>query len=205
MTGIDDGHGEEGLWSLVAARAEPGADKASIDRAARERFGEVTTVMFTDLVGFSLRAAEFGIMHFLQVIHEHERLMLPIVERRGGELVKRSADSLLLRFPAPVDAVDCAADMVAASAAHNRDRPPEERILIGMGIGHGEVLRARDGDLWGEEVNAASVLGEDCATAGEILITDAARSALGETRHRLTPVDHGPPGAATCYRVEPSG
>ncbi len=32
-------------------------------------------------------------------------------------------------------------------------------------------------DLWGQEVNAASKLGEDTAKAGEVLVTDAFRKA----------------------------
>lgn len=48
-----------------------------------------------------------------------------------------------------------------------------------MGIGCGRILRVGDHDVWGREVNAASRLGEDTARSGEILLTSAARAALG--------------------------
>jgi len=46
----------------------------------------------------------------------------------------------------------------------------------------GDVLRIGDSDVWGREVNAASKLGEDTAKSGEILVTGAARAALGDLK-----------------------
>ena len=49
-----------------------------------------------------------------------------------------------------------------------------------MGVGHGRVLKVGADDVYGQEVNAASKLGEDTARAHEILLTDAAKNAAGE-------------------------
>ena len=44
--------------------------------------------MFTDLSGFSRNTAKFGIIHFLQTIHEAERLLIPVIEEHDGILLK---------------------------------------------------------------------------------------------------------------------
>ena len=68
------------LWQLIEARTHPGADKKQIDERVWDLFGEDWAVMFTDLSGFSRHTAAFGIIHFLQVIFEKKRLLLPIVQ-----------------------------------------------------------------------------------------------------------------------------
>jgi class 3 adenylate cyclase len=78
--------------------------------------------------------------------------------------------------------------MQKACAQENQRRTPEEQLLLCVGIGFGKVLRVGDDDVWGREVNAASKLGEDTARAGEILITEGVRLALGtDSPHALTP------------------
>lgn len=175
---------ESRLWSLVARRCEPGADKADLDRRIWDLFGEDWAILWTDLTGFSRNVATFGITHFLQIIHEQKALFLPLVEKYDGVLVKIEADSLLLLFRRASSALDCAVAMRAATVGHNLSRPEEEHVLLCCGLGYGRVLRLGDSDVFGAEVNAASKLGEDVAGTGEILLTESARAAVG-TREGL--------------------
>jgi class 3 adenylate cyclase len=168
------------LWKLVEARMQPGADTTRIDARIWELFGDQRAIMFTDLVGFSRQVAQFGIIHFLQVILEQERLLLPIVEEHDGLLVKTEADSFLILFKTAGRAVECAIAMQRACQRVSASRPPEDRITLCVGIGHGPVLKIGDDDVYGHEVNLASKLGEDIAAGDEILVTTAARDATGE-------------------------
>jgi adenylate cyclase len=167
------------LWALIDERCQPGADVARIDQRIWDLFGEQWAVMFTDLSGFSRRVEEFGIIHFLQIIHEQHKILLPIVERHDGLLIKEEGDSLLILFRRPERALDCAIAMQRACRQVNERRKPEEHILLCVGLGFGKILRIADQDAWGREVNIASKLGEDTAKAGEILVTAAAHAALG--------------------------
>lgn len=167
------------LWKLIAERADASADVESIDQRIWDLFGEDWTVMFTDLAGFSRNVAEFGIVHFLQVIWEHQELLAPVIAAHDGLLLKTEGDSLIILFRRPRRALDCALAMQRACAQVNQRRKPEDQILLCVGIGHGHVLRIGDQDVWGQEVNAASKLGEDTAKAGEILVTGAMHDALG--------------------------
>src|SRR5690349_20512665 len=166
------------LWALIEERCQPGADAAKIDQRIWDLFGEEWAVMFTDLSGFSRRVEEFGIIHFLQIIHEQHKILLPIVERHDGLLVKEEGDSLLILFRRPERSLDCAIAMQRACRQVNERRKPEEHILLCVGLGFGKLLRIADQDAWGREVNLASKLGEDTAKSGEILVTAATRAAL---------------------------
>ncbi len=166
---------EQRLWRLIAERARAGADASAIDRRIWDLFGEPWAVMFTDLSGFSRQVEAFGILHFLQIIYEHKQLLEPCLSRHDGILIKTEADSLLVIFRRTESALRCAVEMQAALQEANRGRPPETQVLLCVGIGYGDILRIGDHDVYGQQVNAASKLGEDTAKATEILLTRAAR------------------------------
>jgi class 3 adenylate cyclase len=196
---IRTGHSQRRLEKLVAERTRPEADKEAIDRRIWDLFGERWAVMFTDLSGFSRRVAEFGIVHFLQVIHEAQRLLVPVLEEHDGILLKVEGDSMLVIFRRPASAAAAAVDMQKLLVAYNEDRLPEEKVLLCVGLGYGDMLRIADEDVFGAEVNAASKLGEDTAGPGEILVTTAVKRAL-ET-DRFEAIDGVPPGAEGAYRL----
>lgn len=170
---------EQRLWSLIGERAQSGADVAALDRRIWDLFGEPWAVMFTDLSGFSRQVETFGILHFLQIIYEHKQLLDPILARHDGILIKTEADSLLVIFRRTASALRCAVEMQRALDDANRHRPPETQVLLCVGIGYGEILRIGDHDVYGQQVNAASKLGEDTAKATEVLLTRAARDNAG--------------------------
>ena len=171
---------EARLWKLVEERTKQGADTKAIDRRIWDLFGETWAIMFTDLSGFSRQVAAFGIIHFLQVIYEQKQLLLPIVEAHDGILIKIEADSFMILFKSPGRALECGIAMQRTCQTVNLRRPPEEQIVLCLGVGYGELLKIGDADVYGLEVNLASKLGEDIARGNEILVTPAARAAVGE-------------------------
>lgn len=172
----------DALATLLAQRRQTGADRAAIDAAIYARFGRVQAVMFTDLVGFSRVVEAFGIVHFLQLIHESETLFMPLIAQHGGVCLKHEGDSLLVVFDTPPQALAAAKAMVKATVAANPGRAPEDRIEVCIGLGYGTVLRIDNDEVWGAEVNAASKLGEEIARGGEVLVTDTFRQAFANGR-----------------------
>jgi adenylate cyclase len=168
------------LWKLIEERTRASADTGAIDQRIWDMFGEEWAIMFTDVSGFSRQVAKFGIIHFLQIIFEQEKLLLPVVETHDGILVKVEADSFLILFKKPARAVACAVAMQRICHSINARRPPEEQIVLCVGIGHGRVLKIGDEDVYGNQVNLASKLGEDTAKGSEILVTPAAREVAGD-------------------------
>lgn len=190
------------LWKMIEERSQPGADVDRIDERIWDLFGEEWAVMFTDLSGFSRNVAQFGIIHFLQIIFEQKRLLLPIVARNDGILIKVEADSFLIIFKRVTSAVRCAIEMQHACQAYNAARLPEEQVLLCVGIGYGQILRIGDSDVYGHEVNASSKLGEDTAKANEILVTGAVATAISELEGTRTErIEIEVPGSHENYRV----
>jgi class 3 adenylate cyclase len=195
---------EERLEQLIEARLVPGADQRAIDERIWNLFGEQWAVMFTDLSGFSRGVAEFGIIHFLQVIHEAQRILVPCIDRHDGILLKSDGDSLLVIFRTARGALACSLAMQQASHEYNRARTPAEQVLLCVGLGFGPVLRIGDRDVYGAEVNAAAKLGEDTAKAHEILVTGAVRDAVAGAEPagvHFEPIDMAPPGAREAFRA----
>ena len=195
---------ERRLWELVAQRTRPGVDLKALDQRIWDLFGETWAVMFTDLSGFSRQVEKFGILHFLQIIHEHKKLLSPVIHRHDGILIKIEADSLIVIFRRTAAAVRCAVEMQKTLREFNRARTPETEILLCVGIGYGEMLRIGDLDVFGREVNAASKLGEDTAKSGEILITKAAvdsTRAVDGVEFEFEKVEAQVGGSAENYRV----
>lgn len=193
---------EERLQKLIEQRLAPGADKERIDAKIWDLFGEEWAILFTDLAGFSRDVARFGIIHFLQTIYESERLLIPIIEGRGGIVLESEGDSLLVIFRSVQEAIRAAIEMRAAARSYNEERTAEEQILLCAGLGFGRILRIGDADVFGAEVNAASKLGEDFAQAYDILVTESVqRAASGLDGIAFEEIPHVPPGATRAFRL----
>ncbi|MBF0103072.1 MAG: adenylate/guanylate cyclase domain-containing protein [Desulfobacterales bacterium] len=160
---------------LIEERLKPFADKKKIDVSIWEIFGEEWCVMFTDLTGFFYRVEKFDIIHFLQIIYESKRVIMPIIKSYNGILLKVEGDSFLVIFKSVQEALQCSIAIQRTLKEYNMDKPEEETILLGIGLGYGRVLRIGDTDVFGREVNIASKLGEDIAGPWEILVSDAVR------------------------------
>ena len=191
---------EDRIEKLITERLRPGADKAEVDARIWDLFGEEWAVMFTDLAGFSRGVASFGIIHFLQIIFESQRLLIPCIDAHDGILLKIEGDSMLVIFRNVAKAIDCALAMQRTCCEYSATRDEAEQIRLCVGLGFGGVLRIGDRDVYGCEVNAAAKLGEDVAKAQEILVTDAVRQMAGD-RHGFVPIDYVPPGAEAAFKL----
>lgn len=169
------------------------------DDAVWEAYGQTWCIMATDLSGFSRGVAEHGIVHYLRIIHESERLLLPVIERHHGMLLKVEGDSLFAIFAKPIDGLHAAVEMQIATRRHNQDKPERERVLLGIGLGYGRVLRIAEPEVYGNEVNSACILGETFAKSYEILVTQAVRDEVED--FAFEPFPQVPPGAGAAYRV----
>ena len=192
----------ERLTRLIKERLKPGADKKRIDERIWDLFGEDWCVMFTDLSGFSRRVAEFGIIHFLQTIHESERLLLPVIDSHDGFVLKVEGDSFLAIFRNARKCLQSALAMHQTVQDYNLDRLDEEKVLLCVGLGYGRMLRIGDTDVFGAEVNAASRLGEDLAQSGETLVTGAFLAQCGAVENvEFERLAQAPAGADSAYRI----
>ena len=76
----------------------------------------LTTVLFTDIVDSTRRAAELGDASWKKLLGEHDRLARSEVERHRGTLIDSTGDGLLGTFDGPARAVRCALAIGSAVA-----------------------------------------------------------------------------------------
>jgi adenylate cyclase len=126
------------------------------------------TVVFTDLEGFTKFTAREGDDAARSLLGAHHLVVGPVVRSRGGRIVKRLGDGLMLTFPNPEAGVLAALELVAAEPGPLRLR---------AGVHSGEVVVLGD-DVIGHDVNLAARV---CASAkgGQVLATTSTRDAVG--------------------------
>ncbi|MEW6730140.1 MAG: adenylate/guanylate cyclase domain-containing protein [Acidobacteriota bacterium] len=178
----------EVLFQLIEQRLMPGADVNTIDEKIWAMFGETWAVMCSDMTGFTLRTEQFGIIHFLSLIYEMQRLLNPIILEYNGLLLKTEADNLFIIFRSPEQAVHCALAMHKSTQRYNENKTADYQILLSIGIGYGKVLKIGDQDCFGGEVNRAFKLGEDVARGGETLLTPNTYEAVSHENLRFESV-----------------
>lgn len=141
-------------------------------------FTQRRAVMVLDMSGFSRTTQVHGIVAFLVMIRQMQRIAVPVVEACGGALLKAEADNLYCLFETADDAVAAAQGIMQRLVVANPDLQPERRLYASIGIGYGDILVLPGEDMFGDEVNLASKLGEDVAAEGSVLLTPAARAVL---------------------------
>lgn len=133
-----------------------------------EGVSQQLVVMFTDLEGFTAYTSRQGDEAAGVLLTAHHRTVGPLIRGRGGRMVKRLGDGLLLTFPDPHAAVLAGLDLVAS-------RPAPLRLRAGAH--RGDVLVLPD-DVIGHTVNVAARVTE-LARGGQVLVTSDLTSALG--------------------------
>jgi adenylate cyclase len=151
-----------------------------ITREIEAIFGQDRAVLVLDMSGFSRTTRQQGIVSFLLMIHQMQMIAAPSITRHRGLLVKAEADNLFCLFDDATDAVRAADDIVERLNTVNLLLPEGRRLYASIGIGYGRILNIGDEDLFGDEVNLASKLGEDVAGRGVILLTAAAHANLND-------------------------
>lgn len=171
-----DPHFQELL--LDYARARKGATMREIEAQLWDRFGATRAVFVLDMSGFSLLSRRYGVVHYLSMVRRMQLTAAEVVPRHGGEVVKFEADNCFAAFPDVLSATRAAIALNQTFEVMNRETLDEYDIRIAIGIDHGRILLIGGPDYFGDPVNTASKLGEDTASAGEILLTQRAYEQL---------------------------
>jgi class 3 adenylate cyclase len=148
--------------------------ETELARAIDEQFGETRAVLVLDMSGFSRTTQLRGIVAFLLMIHRMQQIARPVIEAYGGLVIKAEADNLLCLLNSVEAAVAAARALTARLNGDNLTCGNDRRIYVSIGIGWGRILNIDEDDLFGDEVNLASKLGEDIGQSREILLTPAA-------------------------------
>ncbi len=125
----------------------------------------LATVLFTDIVGSTEKAAELGDKRWRDLLASHNEIVRRQLEIHRGREVKTMGDGFLATFDGPARAIRCAAAV--------RDELAAIGIQIRVGIHTGEVELVGD-DVSGMAVNIGARIGA-LADPGELFVSSTVR------------------------------
>jgi len=168
---------------LTGSRSE-----AEVDRV-------LATVMFTDIVDSTKRAAELGDRQWRALLERHDEMVRQQLTRFRGQEVKNLGDGFMATFGGPARAVRCAAAISEAV------RPLG--IAVRSGLHTGEIELKRD-DIAGIAVHIAARVAAE-AEAGETVVSSTVRDLVAGSGLRFedrgTHTLKGLPEEVRLYRV----
>jgi pimeloyl-ACP methyl ester carboxylesterase len=150
-----------GIWGVASDRILDTIEEfvtgskptAPVDRV-------LATVLFTDIVGSTERAASLGDARWKQVLRTHDDTARDVLASWRGDVVKTTGDGLLAKFDGPGRAIQCTQEL--ARQLRHQD------LEIRSGIHVGEIELRENDDIGGIAVHiAARVMAK--AGAGELL------------------------------------
>ena len=142
-----------------------GTTDSTHDRVVRR----LAAILALDMVGFSrhMEADESGTLG-RQKFHRQECID-PVLDERGGRIVKTTGDGLLVEFASVIDALESAVRIQRAVAEAEANIPRERCIQYRAGINLGDIV-VEEGDIFGDGVNIAARL-EALAEPGGVFIS----------------------------------
>jgi class 3 adenylate cyclase len=164
-------------------------------RHQREPDRVLATVMFTDIVGSTERAAQLGDSSWRSLLERHDELVKREVERHRGRYVKSTGDGVLATFDGPARAIR------AASSIGEAVRRLGVEIRSGLHAGEVEVI---GDDVGGLAVHiGARVMGR--AGPGEVLVSSTVKDLVVgsgiDFEHRGAHELRGIPGEWSLFSV----
>ena len=136
----------------------------------------LTTIVFTDIVGSTRRAAELGDDRWHALLDNHDNLVRHEFERYGGIEVNTVGDGFVAMFPSPSIAIDCADAIVDAVGPLG--------IAMRVGIHAGEV-EVRGDDIAGMAVHIGARVSA-LAGPSEVLVSSTVREIVTGSRRKFT-------------------
>jgi class 3 adenylate cyclase len=146
-------------------------------RSAPEPDRVLSTVLFTDIVDSTSRAAELGDRRWREVLAEHDRVVRSSLARFRGREVKTMGDGFLATFDGPARAI--------GSALAIRDGVAAAGLSVRSGLHTGEIVLAGD-DVAGIAVNIAARISA-MAGSGEVLASSTVKDLVAGSGIRFEP------------------
>jgi DNA-binding NarL/FixJ family response regulator len=125
----------------------------------------LATVMFSDIVSSTERAAEIGDRRWRDVLDRHDELIRAELGAHGGREIKTTGDGFLALFDAPARAIRCAVAI--------RDRLRAVGLDVRIGLHTGEV-ELRGSDVGGMAVNIGARVAQS-GSSGDVVVSSTVR------------------------------
>jgi class 3 adenylate cyclase/CHAT domain-containing protein/tetratricopeptide (TPR) repeat protein len=130
-------------------------ERVRLDKIIQEQYRKKTTILFSDVCGFTQYMDKKGDISGCAWIQKHHDIVLPAIEKNGGKVLAIMGDGIMASFSTDLSAVKAAVAIQKDLHAYNEKTDPDEEIHVKIGINSGNILV--DGDsIMGDAVNVAS-------------------------------------------------
>jgi pimeloyl-ACP methyl ester carboxylesterase len=170
-------------------------EEGSWEEAERDRV--LATVLFTDIVGSTAKAAELGDARWRDLLERHHALIRRQLVRFRGHELDTAGDGFFASFDGPARAIRCARAITQAVKELGID------VRAGLHTGECELLNGKVGGI-------AVHIGARVATEahpGEVLVSSTVKDLVAgsglEFRERGVATLKGVPGEWRLYALEP--
>jgi adenylate cyclase len=139
----------------------------------------LAAVLAADVAGYSrlMGGDEEGTLARLKAARKD--LFDPAIASHRGRIVKTTGDGVLVEFASAVDAVRGAVEAQRAMAEQNAHLPKHQRIEFRIGVHVGDII-FDENDIFGDGVNVAARVENECEPGGVYLSDDAFRQVRGK-------------------------
>jgi pimeloyl-ACP methyl ester carboxylesterase len=169
-------------------------DEAAWDESEPDRV--LATILFTDVVGASERAAELGDRAWRELLQRHHELVRRQLVRFRGREIDTAGDGFLASFDGPARAIRCAQAIVAGVRSLGLE------VRAGLHTGECELL---DGKVAGIAVHTGARVAAE-AQPGEVLVSSTVKDLVAGSglafQDRGARELKGVPGEWRLYAVE---
>jgi len=145
-------------------------ERMRLDSLLQAQFSRQVAVMFTDIKGSTSFFENKGDLAGRTMIHQHNAIVLPLIEQNRGSLLKTIGDATMSVYEDPADAVRAAVAIMKKLQDYNRGRAEREHIHVRAGVNFGVGI-VEEKDVYGDLVNVASRV-ESLASADEVYVTE---------------------------------
>jgi class 3 adenylate cyclase len=159
----------------------------------------LSTVLFSDIVGSTAKAAEVGDARWRELLQQHHSVIRRELARFRGKELDTAGDGFFASFDGPARAIRCACAITENVRQHGLE------VRAGLHTGECEVL---DGKMSGIAVHIGARVAAE-AGAGEVVVSSTVKDLVAgsgiEFRERGTAELKGVPGEWRLFSVASAG
>lgn len=183
MEGVTQGHAQSSATSTSPepSRTEPLEDaseqsmesllrlRAKIDEEVTQRFTHELCLMLADVVGSTRFYQKHGDVKGRVLIQRHNDTLFPLIQHRGGKVVKTIGDGIMATFADPYAALTSAIAIQQHLWELNQEAAEEDVLQTKISLHHGHAL-VEANDIHGDLVNMSARI-NDMAKPDQILVS----------------------------------
>ncbi len=168
---LQEGEMSGSVSEILKERMRLEDEQRKLDKMIKDKFQHNITVMFTDIKGSTAYFEAYGDVEGRAMVHKHNEMLFPCVERHGGRVIKTIGDAIMALFQDPAEGVRAAVEIQNTLDQYNQEQDQKHKqihVRVGLNYGPGVV---EEKDVFGDAVNVAARV-EGQADADQVIISE---------------------------------